>query len=113
MRIFSNSLTFYEERQGLITQTTAPRIKKFITDLKSRKKTVPDFMDTADGFLQFIYELNVICYVEESENGQKFIHWSFRERSLGKMAPKIQTNCRYEIHYGLVPALNIGQRRKK
>lgn len=86
---------------------------KFIADLNSRNKNTPSFMDTADAFLQFLYELNVICYVEESEEGQKFIHWSFRERSLGKMAPKIQTHCRYEVHYGLVPALNIGKRRKK
>lgn len=87
--------------------------KRFIADLKKRNKSVPDFMDTPDSFLQFLYELNVICYIEESERGEKFIHWSFRERSLGKMAPKIQPNCRYEVHYGLVPALNIGQRRKK
>lgn len=85
---------------------------KFETDLRKRKREIPSFMATADGFLQFLYELNVICYIEESENGQKFIHWSFRERSLGKMAPKIQAGCRYEVHYGLVPALNIGQRRK-
>lgn len=86
--------------------------KNFNSDLKNRNRGHPSFMDTPDSFLQFLYELNVICFIEESEVGKKFIHWSFRERSVGKMAPKIQAGCRYEVHYGLVPALNIGQKRK-
>jgi len=86
--------------------------KHFLEDLEGRNRSIPNFIETADGFLQFLYELNVICFVESSELGNNFIHWSFRERSLGKMAPKIQTHCRYEVHYGLVPALNIGQRRR-
>lgn len=84
---------------------------KFLEDLRKRNRSFPNFIETADGFLQFLYELNVICYIETSEMGEKFIHWSFRERSLGKMAPKVKADCRYEVHYGLVPALNIGQRR--
>lgn len=83
----------------------------FLKDLKKRRREMPHFIETADGFLQFLYELNVICYIETLEAGDKFIHWSFRERSLGKMAPKVKADCRYEVHYGLVPALNIGQRR--
>lgn len=85
---------------------------EFEKSLIGRDKRTPNFMETSSRFLQFLYEMNVICFIEEAEQGQKFIHWSFRERSLGKMAPKVQENCRYEVHYGLVPALNIGQRRK-
>lgn len=85
--------------------------ERFLEDLKARHRATPNFIETADGFLQFLYELNVICYIETTEAGEKFIHWSFRERSLGKMAPKIKTGCVYEVHYGLVPALNIGQKR--
>jgi len=86
--------------------------ESFIQDLKDRNRAIPNFIETSGGFLQFLYELNVICFVETSEQGSNFIHWSFRERSLGKMAPKIKTDCRYEVHYGLVPALNIGQARR-
>ena len=86
---------------------------RFFLDLKSRKETVPSFMGTSNGFLQFLYDMNVICYVEETEKSQTLIHWSFRERSLGKLAPKIKSECRYEVHYGLVPALNMGQKRKR
>lgn len=87
--------------------------QNFIRDLQGRKRELPSFIETADGFLQFLYELNVICYIETLESGKNFIHWSFRERSLGKMAPKILTHCRYEVHYGIVPALNIGLRRNR
>lgn len=86
--------------------------ENFVQDLKDRNRAVPNFIETSGSFLQFLYELNVICFVEASERGDKFIHWSFRERSLGKMAPKVKIECRYEVHYGLVPALNIGQARR-
>ncbi len=82
----------------------------FLGDLESRNRETPEFMETANSFLQFLYEMNVISYIEDSENGGSFIHWSFRERTLGKIAPKVKANCRYEVHYGLVPALNMGKR---
>lgn len=85
----------------------------FLADLQSRKSSVPGFMGTPNGFLQFLYEMNVLCYIEDTEEDDTFIHWSFRERSLGKMAPKVKSGCRYEVHYGLVPALNMGQKRKR
>ena len=85
---------------------------EFLEDLKSRNRTTPEFMETANLFLQFLYEMNVISFIEVSENGGSFIHWCFRERTNGKIAPKVKVNCRYEVHYGLVPALNMGKRLK-
>ncbi len=74
---------------------------------KSRHK-LPVFMTTSDGFLQFLYDLNVICYFEHAEDGQQFIRWCFRERTYANMSPKIKTHSEYEIHYGIARALNIG-----
>ncbi|HEX8635766.1 MAG TPA: hypothetical protein VF703_16575 [Pyrinomonadaceae bacterium] len=81
------------------------QLEKFI----SRNSIVkPSFFDTADVFLQFLYELNVICYQEHAGN-EIFSRWCFRERSSANFSPKVKTNERYLIHYGLAKALNTGR----
>ena len=70
----------------------------------------PRFMANSAKFLQFLYDLNVICYIEEVENGKSFIRWCFRERNYANIAPKIRLGEMYEIHYGLGRALNLGMR---
>lgn len=67
----------------------------------------PRFFDTADVFLQFLFDLNVICYIEITEKG-KFIKWCFRERNYSNIEPKVKTGCSYQIHYGLLRSLNMG-----
>lgn len=71
--------------------------------------TKPRFFDTTDTFLQFLYDLNVICYIEGGGRNT-FIRWCFRERNYANLSPKVKTGLRYEIHYGLLKALNFGKR---
>ena len=68
---------------------------------------VPQFLDTADTFLQFLYDSNIICYVEEGEQITLF-RWCYRQRNLTDISPQVKTNTRYEIHYGLYKSLNVG-----
>jgi hypothetical protein len=70
--------------------------------------TRPVFAGSADEFLQFLYELNVICYKEETDD-EVFIRWCFRERNPTNISPKVKTGVVYEIHYGLLNALNTGK----
>ena len=35
----------------------------------------------------------------------------FRERSFSNIAPKVKTNVRYEVFYGLARAVNTGKKR--
>lgn len=74
-------------------------------------KSIPQFMDTPNQFLQFLYELNVICFVEDVEGHKPFIHWSFRDRSYSNFSPKVKEGVRYEIFYGLARAVNSGKKR--
>jgi len=69
-------------------------------------------MSSANDFLQFLFDLNLISYLESTEYGDTFIRWCFRERSYSNIAPKIKTHVRYEIHYGLARALNLGRKLK-
>lgn len=49
--------------------------KKTIADKRS---DVPDFMETAETFLQFLYDQNIICYIEDAGD-ERFIRWCFIE----------------------------------
>lgn len=74
---------------------------------------IPVFFETKEAFLQFIYELNVICYIQYTESGHPHIHWCFRDRTPTNLSPRIKTGVSYRVHYGLAKALDIGQKLKK
>lgn len=78
--------------------------------LSKNNVDIPLFFLSSDLFLQFLYEMNVISYVEDSrESSEIFISWCFRERTVSNIAPKVRTGVRYEIHYGLANALRMGR----
>ena len=68
----------------------------------------PKFCETHDTFLQFLYDLNILCFIEDTGR-ESFISWCYRDRSSSKLSPKVKTHRRYEIHYGITKALNLGR----
>ncbi len=87
--------------------------KKLQSHVEATKQATPPFMTSPDDFLQFLYDVNVICFFEPKEDGGKsFIRWCFQERSYSNISPKVRTHGDYEIHYGLARALNTGRRLK-
>lgn len=86
------------------------KLEKYIHSIST---TQPKFMATANDFLQFLFDLNVICYIERTEDDKKFIHWCFRDRSYANISPKVKTAMEYQIFYGLAKALNVGKVLKK
>jgi hypothetical protein len=70
----------------------------------------PDFLQDPGSFLQFLYDLNVICYIEYPENDKPYFRWCFRERSYANISPKVKEEVTYEVFYGLQKALNIGKK---
>jgi hypothetical protein len=85
----------------------------FIEFLQRNAESIPKFAITADKFLQFLYDLNVISYIADTEEGKPFFGFCFRERTTTNIAPKVKTHVRYEIHYGLMKALDLGKKFKK
>lgn len=86
--------------------TAYDRFASFLRDNGIEK---PNFFGSADTFLQYLYELNVICYIEKTQDEETLVRWCFRERSTVDISPKVKTHCTYEIHYGLRKAINIGK----
>lgn len=81
--------------------------------LQEIDRIAPRFMENASQFLQFLFDLNVICYIEEGESGDQFNRWCFRERSYSTIAPKVKQYELYEVHVALRRALNLGKNLKK
>ena len=68
----------------------------------------PSFCNSPDIFLQFLYDTNVICSVVDTNEGP-FFGWCYRDRTPSNIAPKVRTKARYDVHYGLMKALDLGK----
>lgn len=81
--------------------------------IKSIDAPAPKFMNTANEFLQFLYELNVICYKQTlADSHYTHFHWCFKDRSYANISPKVMVGVEYEVFYGLAKALNLGKKFK-
>ncbi|WP_312824846.1 P-loop ATPase, Sll1717 family [Epilithonimonas sp.] len=110
-------LKFFEYLDGKASFTYDEYLKSyedFATYIEKDELNVPYFFESSDSLLQFLYDLNIICYIEDTEN-DTHIHWSFRERTYSNINPKVKEDVRYSIHYGLQKSLNTGKaiRRRK
>ncbi len=83
--------------------------KAFAGYLDSNSIKKPKFSEAPDVFLQFLYELNVIFYIEKVSAGN-FIRLCLRERNPTNISPKVKTHQTYQIHYGLIEELNAGKK---
>jgi hypothetical protein len=81
----------------------------FVGYLDSNSIRRPKFSEAPDVFLQFLYELNVIFYIEKVSGGN-FIRLCLRERTPTNISPKVKTHQTYQIHYGLIEELNVGKK---
>lgn len=70
---------------------------------------IPDYFSSDIKFLQFLYNSNVICYIEPVEFGDPFIRWCYRERKMSNLRPMAPIGLEYKVHNGLRKALNLGR----
>jgi len=83
--------------------------QNFVKYLETNSIKRPKFFEAPDVFLQFLYELNVIFFIERNANGN-FIRLCLRERNPTNISPKVITHQTYQVHYGLIEALNVGRK---
>lgn len=84
--------------------------KKFTEDILEHHTEIPEFVDDPIKFLQFLYDTNILCYIEDNESGSPFFRWCYRERSPANISPKVKIGVRYDMHYGLMKSLNLNFR---
>ena len=105
-------LKFFEYLKGKSKFTYKEYIsayQNFVNYLDTNSIKRPQFFEAPDVFLQFLYELNVIFFIEKKANGN-FIRLCLRERNSTNISPKVITNQTYQVHYGLIEALNVGRK---
>lgn len=83
--------------------------EKFVNYIKTISEEKPQFTSSKNDFLQFLFDLNIICYIERPKDDRPFIHWCFRDRSYANVSPKVKTGVEYQIFYGLQKSLNVGK----
>lgn len=109
-------LKFFEYLNGKLTFDYDVYIEAFegFADFVERNNIgIPIFFESSDTFLQFLFQLNIICYIDKTIDNDDMYHWCFRERSYANLNPKIKAGVTYQLHYGLNKVFNVGKQVKK
>lgn len=108
-QIFYNFFQFLKGRIDFNYDQFNAAYNEYYQSLVDSKVEAPKYLHSSDVFLQFLYDNNLIAYIEETKN-ESFIRWCFRERNYTNVNPKVAYQSRYTIHYGLHKALNLGKK---
>ena len=110
---YSLFLKFFEFLHGKAKFTYDEYLQaynEFADYIEHNNLNVPAFFNNDSDFLQFLYDMDVICYIVELESNENNIHWSYRERNYSNINPKVQEYRSYSIHYGLRKLFDTGRR---
>lgn len=75
--------------------------------VKKRAQKPPVFTENPNTFLQFLYDTNILCWVEYV-NMKPHFSFCYRDRSISNISPKVKEGVTYRIHEGLHKALRVG-----
>lgn len=110
--MFLKFFTFLEGRDQFDYQHYLNAYNKFTGYVLDNHDDIPQFVENAGEFLQFLYDTNILCYIDNYEK-EPFIRWCYRERSPSNISPKVMQDSTYQIHYGLNRALNVWHQKMK
>lgn len=85
------------------------RYKKAL-ETRIKPVTIKELTSSAEEFLQFLYSLNIVGYLEPDGHGGHFVHWCFRDRTTAKLRPTVRYGFNYVVHPGLQRALLVGSK---
>lgn len=85
--------------------------------IKGESVRATEYLRDAEALLQFYFDVNIIGYREsvgdEHERQDRFVHFSFRERTLTNIAPKVKTTAMLVVNPGVAKALDIGLKSRQ
>lgn len=106
--IFLTFFRFLKGRAEFNYKEYCHAYKQFAALIKSKEQEMPKQFDNCNNFLQFLYDMNVICYIYETEEYTQDFHWSYRDKDYSNVNPKVETiDVKYRVHYGLQRALHL------
>jgi hypothetical protein len=87
---------------------------EFVKWAEGEDFSAKQFLRDAEALLQFFYDVNIIGYTEAlSDDRETYYHWSYRERSLIDIAPKVKSSATLIVNPGVAKALDIGKSFKR
>lgn len=107
-KIFIQFFSFLKGSPRFSYETYVNAFLDFYNHVSEKYIELPDFCENADAFLQFLYNLNIICYTENTKDEEMY-RWCFKERSYGNISPTVKPNVYYIMHYGMLKAFNVGK----
>jgi len=111
--MFMKFFIYLEGRSSFNLNDFEKSFDKFSKSNFHQRDSKPPFFEGPRQFLQFLYELGVVCYKDFTASGA-FYHLCFRERTYANMHPKVSFEAdEYIIHHGLRKALGTGTQRKR
>lgn len=108
---YENFLKFFEFLNGKSKfdyREFVSAYSKFTDFIDRNDRNLSKFCESQDTFLQFLYDLNILCFIEDTDE-RPFISWCHRDRSPSNISPKVKTHRRYQLHYGIMKGLNLGK----
>lgn len=82
----------------------------FYTWAKGEDIKAKEYLRDSDALLQFFYDVNIIGYMEKTtDHSEAFQHWSYRERTLNNITPKVKNADSLMINPGISKAIDIGK----
>lgn len=80
----------------------------FANYIMDNANDIPKFVEDPKIFLQLLYDCNVIAAIE---NGGRYIHFSYREKTTTNINPEVMydESISYRFHYGLYKKTRMGR----
>lgn len=110
---FHNYLKFFQFLDGkkrFTFEEFGASYAEFLKWAKGETFSATEFLRDAEALLQFFYNVNIIGYTESlTDDRETYYHWSYRERSLIDIAPKVKSSATLVVNPGIAKALDIGK----
>jgi hypothetical protein len=109
---FGRYIKFFQYLDGKSRFTIAEfqdAFQRFKGWIRGESIKATEYLRDPEALLQFFYDVNVIGYSESATDHEMFFHWSYRERSLNNIAPKVKTTGVLILNPGIAKALDIGK----
>lgn len=100
---------FLDGKREFDYQAFSEAFNRFKQWANGEKFDATEYLRDADSILQLFFDMNIIGYYETSQDQkERFVHWSYRERSLNNISPKVKSDALLMLNTGIMKALDIG-----
>lgn len=110
---FETIIYFFDFMKGRVQFTYNEYCSYFDTYIKKaidlESEAIFDSLCDKDAFLQLLFDMNFICYIDYDYYDKPYYKFSYREKSFSNLHPKVKLDVNYKIHPAIARGLNVGR----